>query len=69
MSSSFFWHSAARRVDDGDLGRAAMGADSQCRPFAGHFPAACALTSRIVAHGNLSVAREQFFIDASRVFW
>src|SRR6202158_3901524 len=32
------------------------------------FFAACALTSRIVAHGNLSVAREQFFIDAFNVF-
>src|SRR5260370_28966869 len=32
------------------------------------FVAACALTSRIVAHGNLSVAREQFFIDAFNVF-
>src|SRR6266446_1632181 len=32
------------------------------------FLAACALTSRIVAHGNLSVAREQFFIDAFNVF-
>src|SRR5450755_3346271 len=32
------------------------------------FLAACALTSRIVAHGNLVVAREQFFIDAFNVF-
>src|SRR5258708_39194715 len=32
------------------------------------FVAACALTSRIVAHGNLLVAREQFFIDAFNVF-
>src|SRR6202162_3904786 len=32
------------------------------------FLAACALTSRIVLHGNLSVAREQFFIDAFNVF-
>src|ERR1700676_2900549 len=32
------------------------------------FLAACALTSRIVAHGNLLVAREQFFIDAFNVF-
>src|SRR5260370_14691280 len=32
------------------------------------FLAACALTARIVAHGNLLVAREQFFIDAFNVF-
>src|SRR5271170_4776550 len=32
------------------------------------FLAACALTSRVVAHGNLLVAREQFFIDAFNVF-
>ncbi len=32
------------------------------------FLAACALTSRIVAHGNLLVAHEQFFIDAFNVF-
>src|SRR6267143_1855167 len=32
------------------------------------FLAACALTSRIVAHGNLTVGREQFFIDAFNVF-
>src|ERR1700692_716771 len=32
------------------------------------FLAACALTSRIVAHGNQLVAREQFFIDAFNVF-
>src|SRR5579863_10498902 len=32
------------------------------------FLAACALTSRIIAHGNLLVAREQFFIDAFNVF-
>src|SRR5450432_1252891 len=32
------------------------------------FLAACALTSRIVMHGNLLVAREQFFIDAFNVF-
>src|SRR6266851_4083899 len=32
------------------------------------FLAACALTSRIVRHGNLLVAREQFFIDAFNVF-
>ena len=31
------------------------------------FVAACTLTSRIVAHGNLIVAREQFFIDAFNV--
>ena len=32
------------------------------------FLAACALTSRIVTHGNLLAAREQFFIDAFNVF-
>ena len=32
------------------------------------FLAACALTARIVAFGNLIVAREQFFIDAFNVF-
>src|SRR6202142_3466531 len=32
------------------------------------FLAACALTLRVVAHGNLLVAREQFFIDAFNVF-
>ena len=32
------------------------------------FLAACALTARVVAHGNLSVAHEQFFIDAFNVF-
>src|SRR5260370_25642856 len=32
------------------------------------FLAACALTARIVAHGNLLVARDQFFIDAFNVF-
>ena len=32
------------------------------------FLAACALTSRVVAHGNLLVAHEQFFIDAFNVF-
>src|SRR5271165_1947217 len=32
------------------------------------FLGACALTTRIVAHGNLLVAREQFFIDAFNVF-
>src|ERR1700691_2629602 len=32
------------------------------------FFAACALTSRVVAHGNLSVGHEQFFIDAFNVF-
>jgi hydrogenase-4 component F len=32
------------------------------------FLAACALTSRVVAHGNLSVGHEQFFIDAFNVF-
>src|SRR5476651_121424 len=32
------------------------------------FFAACALTARIVAHGNLSVGHEQFFIDAFNVF-
>src|ERR1700704_458493 len=30
--------------------------------------AACALTSRVVAHGNVSVGYEQFFIDAFNVF-
>src|ERR1700733_5981269 len=30
--------------------------------------AACALTSRVVAHGNLSVGHEQFFVDAFNVF-
>src|SRR5271165_2601640 len=32
------------------------------------FLGACALTTRIVAHGNLLVAREQFFIDSFNVF-
>src|SRR5260370_38859065 len=32
------------------------------------FCAACALTARVVAHGNLSVGHEQFFIDAFNVF-
>src|SRR6202051_3840563 len=32
------------------------------------FLAACALTSEVVRHGNLSVAHEQFFIDAFNVF-
>src|SRR5580704_16876121 len=32
------------------------------------FFAACALTARVVAHGNLSVGHEQFFIDAFNVF-
>src|SRR6202140_5488361 len=32
------------------------------------FLAACALTARVVAHGNLSVGHEQFFIDAFNVF-
>jgi hydrogenase-4 component F len=32
------------------------------------FLAACALTSKVVTHGNLSVAHEQFFIDAFNVF-
>ena len=32
------------------------------------FLAACALTSRVIAHGNLSVGHEQFFIDAFNVF-
>src|SRR3984957_17547759 len=32
------------------------------------FFAACALTARVVAHGNVSVGREQFFIDAFNVF-
>src|SRR5258705_13045184 len=32
------------------------------------FLAACALTSKIVAHGNLLVAHEQFFIDPFNVF-
>src|ERR1700675_1893011 len=32
------------------------------------FLAACALTSRIIAHGNLLVGREQFFIDPFNVF-
>src|SRR5260370_33988248 len=31
------------------------------------FLAACALPSMVVAHGNLLVAREQFFIDAFKV--
>src|SRR6202051_3929453 len=30
--------------------------------------AACALTSKVVTHGNLSVGHEQFFIDAFNVF-
>ena len=33
------------------------------------FLAACALTARIVAHGNLIALREQFFIDAFNVFF
>src|ERR1700720_2102421 len=32
------------------------------------FFAACALTVRVVAHGNLSVGHEQFFVDAFNVF-
>src|ERR1700680_272430 len=32
------------------------------------FLAACALTSKVVTHGNISVAHEQFFIDAFNVF-
>src|ERR1700722_6943659 len=32
------------------------------------FFAACELTARVVAHGNVSVGREQFFIDAFNVF-
>jgi len=32
------------------------------------FFAACALTARVVAHGNLSVGHEQFFVDAFNVF-
>src|ERR1700724_48461 len=32
------------------------------------FFAACALTVRVVAHGNLAVGHEQFFVDAFNVF-
>ncbi len=32
------------------------------------FLAACALTARVISHGNVTVAREQFFIDAFNVF-
>jgi len=32
------------------------------------FAAACALTARVITHGNLLVAGEQFFIDAFNVF-
>lgn len=32
------------------------------------FLAACALTARVIRHGNLLVAREQFFIDPFNVF-
>ena len=32
------------------------------------FVAACALTSRVITHGNLLVMQEQFFIDAFNVF-
>ena len=32
------------------------------------FGAACALTARVIAHGNLLVAHEQFFIDPFNVF-
>src|SRR3984885_5642215 len=32
------------------------------------FFAACALTARVVAHGNLSVGHEQFFVDSFNVF-
>jgi hydrogenase-4 component F len=32
------------------------------------FLAACALTARVIAHGNLLIANEQFFIDAFNVF-
>jgi hydrogenase-4 component F len=32
------------------------------------FLAACVLTSRVIAHGNLLVMQEQFFIDAFNVF-
>ncbi|HTV96939.1 MAG TPA: hydrogenase 4 subunit F [Steroidobacteraceae bacterium] len=32
------------------------------------FLAACALTSRVIVHGNLALAHEQFFIDAFNVF-
>jgi len=32
------------------------------------FAAACALTIQVIAHGNLLVAREQFFIDPFNVF-
>ena len=32
------------------------------------FLAACALTSRVIRHGNLLVARDQFFIDPFNVF-
>src|ERR1700674_3281908 len=32
------------------------------------FFAACALTARVVAHGNFSVGHEQFFIDAFKRF-
>ncbi len=32
------------------------------------FAAACALTARVVAHGNLLVAQEQFFMDPFNVF-
>jgi hydrogenase-4 component F len=32
------------------------------------FAAACALTARVIAHGDLLVAGEQFFIDAFNVF-
>jgi hydrogenase-4 component F len=32
------------------------------------FIAACALTARVVAHGSVAVAHEQFFIDAFNVF-
>jgi hydrogenase-4 component F len=34
----------------------------------GTFLAACALTVRVISHGDISVAREQFFIDPFNVF-
>jgi len=45
-----------------------LGAGGQCRLFAGYVPRSLCLTSRIVAHGNLLVARGSSYIDAFNVF-
>jgi hydrogenase-4 component F len=52
----------------GVVGARRWAPDANVAVCAATFGSACALTARVIAHGNLLVAHEQFFIDPFNVF-